>query len=82
MFRWNRPAVSNGKAPLLDKEIQNSLAVCPWAVAVGRRTKLAQKQKNIAHTQDAKKTLPKAGAKIKVEYNTAIATVMIIMHIL
>ena len=49
---------------------------------MGRRTKLAQKQKNIAHTQDAKKTLPKAGAKIKVEYNTAIATVMIIMHIL
>ena len=67
-------------APLLDQMIQNSLDECPCAVAVGRRTKLAQNAKNIAHTHVAKKTFPPAGTKINVEYSTAIATVMNIMQ--
>ena len=37
-----------------------------WAVAVGRRTKFAQKQKKIAQTQHAKKTLPPCGARLNV----------------
>jgi len=36
-----------------------------WAVAVGRSTKLAQKQKNIDHTQAANMSLPPLEAKLE-----------------
>ena len=59
---------------------KNSLDGFTWAVAVGRRTKFAQKAANIAHTHVAKRTLPPTGTKMNVEYSTASATVMIIMQ--
>ena len=60
----------------------SKLYSCTWAVAVGRRTKFAQKAANIAHTHVAKRTLPPTGTKINVEYSTASATEIIIMQAL
>ena len=52
-----------------EKIIQTYLVPKHWAVAVGSRTKLAQKQKKIPQTQTAKRGLLPNWMKLKVMYN-------------